>query len=72
MKLIVKVEGMHCNGCKMTLENELKANKLVTSATVNLEEQTALVECVDKTKNKDIEKIVKKAGFKCLEIKEEE
>ncbi len=71
MKLIVKVEGMHCNGCKVSLERELKNHKYVLDAKVNLEEQTAYIEGTDKLNNNHIKKIIKSAGFKCLDIQEE-
>lgn len=71
MFLKVIIEGMHCNGCKLALERELNDDPEVIKATVNLEEQCAYLEVVDKIKLKRIEKIIKKAGFKCLDIKEE-
>lgn len=72
MKLICKIEGMHCNGCRTTLENELNESKNIESASVDLESATARVVCDENVSNKDIEKIVKKAGFKCVEIIKED
>lgn len=71
MKLIAKIEGMHCNGCRLTLENELNNSKIVKNVSVNLENKTASIEVFDNTKLKDIEKIIKKTGFKCIQINEE-
>ena len=44
MKKTIKVDGMHCNHCKMRVEKALKALSGVTSAVVNLEAKTAEIE----------------------------
>lgn len=70
MKLKLIIEGMHCNGCKKALENELKEDKNIKSVSVNLEEGSATLEVEEKVKFKTLEKLVKKAGFKCTNIEE--
>jgi len=70
MILKVTIHGMHCNGCRTILENELNDSELVINASVNLEEKIAIIEVDKKTKFKDIEKIIKKCGFKCTKIEE--
>ena len=44
MKKIIKVDGMHCDHCKMRVEKALKKISGVTSAIVNLESKTAEIE----------------------------
>lgn len=72
MKLIAKIEGMHCNGCRTTLELALNDSKNIEKVSVNLEDAEATIEAKDNIKFKEIEKIVKKAGFKCVSITETE
>jgi len=50
MEKKMKIEGMMCNHCKMTVENALKSVDGVTDAVVNLEEKTATV-----TLSKDVD-----------------
>ena len=50
MEKKMKIEGMMCNHCKMTVENALKSVDGVTDAVVNLEEKTATI-----TLSKDVE-----------------
>ena len=42
-KLVLKVNGMMCNHCSMTVEKLCKAEKNVTDAEVSLEEKTVTV-----------------------------
>ncbi|MBP2637304.1 MAG: copZ [Firmicutes bacterium] len=42
-EIILKIEGMSCGHCKMSVENALKAVAGVTSASVDLEKKQALV-----------------------------
>lgn len=50
MEKKMKIEGMMCNHCKMTVEKALKSVDGVTDAVVNLEEKTATV-----TLSKDVD-----------------
>ena len=43
MEKKMKIEGMMCNHCRMTVEKALKGVDGVTDAAVNLEEKTATV-----------------------------
>ena len=66
MKKIIKVDGMHCNHCKMRVEKALKALNGVTSAVVNLEAKTAEIESGSEIDDKVIEAAVDDAGFKVI------
>ncbi len=44
MKSVLKVEGMTCGHCKMTVEKALKGVSGVSSALVNLENKSVTVE----------------------------
>jgi copper chaperone CopZ len=66
MKKTIKVDGMHCNHCKMRVEKALKALTGVTSAVVNLEAKTAEIESTSEIDDKDIAAAVDDAGFKVI------
>ena len=63
MEVKIKIEGMHCNGCVRTLENEFNASGLVDDVSVSLEDSMAIVKVKNNVKIKELEKIVKNAGF---------
>jgi len=64
MKTIIKVKGMSCGGCRMSVENALKRVPGVVSADVSLERAEASVEFDEsKAALKDLKAAVAKAGF---------
>ena len=47
--IILKIEGMSCNHCKMAVENALKAVPGVTNAVVDLaKKEAAVTGCADR------------------------
>ena len=66
MKKTIKVDGMHCNHCKMRVEKALKAIKGVDSALVNLEAKTAEIESATEIDDALIDAAVDDAGFKVI------
>ena len=66
MKKIIKVDGMHCNHCKMRVEKVLKALSGVTSAVVNLEDKTAEIESDSEIDDTAINSAIDDAGFKVI------
>lgn len=64
-KVILKVEGMKCNGCKTRLENYLNSKDGV-NAKVDLENKEAVIEYDDKLEIKDLENYIDDMGFKSL------
>ncbi len=66
MKKIIKVEGMHCNHCKMRVEKALKGLKGVSSAIVNLEAKTAEIESDSEIDNATIATAIDDAGFSVM------
>ena len=66
MKKTIKVDGMHCNHCKMRVEKPLKGLTGVTSAVVNLEAKTAEIESNAEIDDTAIEAAVDDAGFKVI------
>ncbi|MBR4571575.1 MAG: heavy-metal-associated domain-containing protein [Candidatus Riflebacteria bacterium] len=66
MKKTIKVDGMHCNHCKMRVEKALKGLTGVTSAVVNLEAKTAEIESNAEIDDTAIEAAVDDAGFKVI------
>ena len=64
-EVVLKIEGMHCNGCSTRLERVLNNSEGVNKAKVELEKAEATIE-FDETKI-SIEKIkeaIEDAGFK--------
>ena len=66
MKKTIKVDGMHCNHCKMRVEKALKGLAGVVSAVVNLEAKTAEIESSSEIDDAAIEAAVDDAGFKVI------
>lgn len=63
-KTTIRVKGMSCGHCKMTVEKALKANKCVTDASVNLETGEAKAEyddCLDSIDT--LKKAIEEAGY---------
>ncbi len=63
-KVIIGVEGMSCNHCKMAVEKELKSLQGVKDAVVSLESKNAEIEYDENMV--DIEKLrqaIKDAGY---------
>ena len=66
-KTTIKVKGMSCNHCKMTVEKALKENKCVTGVSVDLENGEAKVvyeDCLDSIDT--LKKAVEDAGYKVV------
>ena len=66
MKKIIKVDGMHCNHCKMRVEKALKGLSGVTSAIVNLETKTAEIESTSEIDDNLINTAIDDIGFKVI------
>ena len=62
-KTKVKVYGMTCSACKSKIETELESDKGIKKAKVSLKSKTVEVEHTSKTTKKDIEQIIKNAGY---------
>lgn len=65
MQEVLKVEGMHCDGCVRSVTNAIKRVDGVRDAVVSLEKETALVEFDgEETKLEEIRKAVLDAGYR--------
>lgn len=60
-ELVLKIEGMSCGHCKMSVENALKAIPGVTSASVNLEKKEAII--TGSAEREALVKAVEDVGF---------
>lgn len=67
-KKILKITGMHCASCAINIENDLKKEKGVSSASVNFATKKAMVE-YDKSAidESGIKNVIKKSGYKVEE-----
>ena len=64
---VIKVEGMSCNHCKMSVETAVKKIAGVVVAEVNLEEKTLQVEYDnEKTDMARIRQAVEDVGFEAV------
>jgi copper chaperone CopZ len=60
----LKISGMHCSGCSSNVEKALKSVKGVSSATVDLKANKAVVDFDPAlTGEKELVSAVKKAGY---------
>lgn len=64
-KIILKIDGMHCNGCAERLEKVLNKKDSIKKASVNFDNKEAIIE-YDDISIKDIEEFIEDAGFKSL------
>ena len=67
MKQEIKVEGMTCNHCAMSIKNEIATIEGVTSIVVDHESATAIVESEGVT-NEALSAAIEEAGYKALEF----
>ncbi len=67
-KVVLKVEGMHCDGCKNRLEDYLNSKEGV-EAKVSLEKKEAEISYDDKVTLADLEEYIDDMGFKSLGTK---
>ncbi|MCH5276191.1 MAG: heavy-metal-associated domain-containing protein [Lachnospiraceae bacterium] len=65
---LVKIDGMHCNHCKESVENALEELEGVT-VKVHLKKGEALVQAAGNLEEGIIREAVKKAGFSVIDIK---
>lgn len=68
MKVIVNVNGMNCNHCKMAVEKVLNTVDGVVSAEVNLEAKNASVTLSKEVADSDLMNVVNEAGFEAVSV----
>lgn len=68
MKKIMKVNGMSCNHCKMSVEKALNAVNGVTAASVNLDAGTVDITLSQEVDNAILQNAVNEAGFEAGEV----
>ncbi|OEH86093.1 hypothetical protein BHU72_14295 [Desulfuribacillus stibiiarsenatis] len=62
--ILIKVEGMSCGHCKMSIENTLNAVEGITKAEVNLADKTATVTYTEEIIiPEDIKNLIDDLGF---------
>ncbi len=63
----VRIEGMHCQHCKNSVENSIN-NIEGATAVVNLKKNVAVVSVDRDVSDEDIRAAVESVGFRCVEI----
>ncbi|MBP5678248.1 MAG: heavy-metal-associated domain-containing protein [Bacilli bacterium] len=64
-KIILNIDGMHCDKCAERLENALKKKENIKSAKVSFETRKAVIEYENITKEQ-IEEYIEDIGFQSL------
>ena len=62
-KIVINIEGRHCESCQSRVEKALLKENEIISAKVNLKEKNAEIE-YEKLNKKDIKNIIETLGFK--------
>lgn len=65
---IIKIEGMQCNHCKMTVEKVLGTIEGISKVEVNLESKTAKIQMSKEIDDNIIKNAIEEAGFKVANI----
>ena len=68
MKVIVNVNGMNCNHCKMSVEKALNSVEGVVSAEVNLDAKNVEVTLSKEVDDKTLLSVVNEAGFNGVSV----
>ena len=68
MKVIVNVNGMNCNHCKMAVEKALNTVDGVVSAEVNLEAKNASVTLSKEVADSDLMNVINEARFEAVSV----
>ena len=55
---VVKIEGMQCNHCKMSVEKALTSLEGVTKVEVSLEKKTAIIESQKEIDDNKIKQVI--------------
>ena len=66
MEKVIKIEGMMCMHCVAHVKEALSSLKGVESVEVSLEKGEAIITSKKEIKDKDIEKVISKAGYKVI------
>ena len=66
MEKVIKIEGMMCMHCVAHVKEALESLKGVKSVEVSLEKNEAVITSEKEIKDKDIEKVISKAGYKVI------
>ncbi len=65
-KIVLKIEGMSCDGCRNRLEKFLSKKKGIQKVEVSLEKKLAYIECEDNVSIDELNDYVDDAGYKSL------
>lgn len=63
-RIVLKITGMHCSGCAMTVTRALKKVNGVLNAEVHLPSNTAVVEAGEEVSLDALTAAVEKVGYK--------
>ena len=64
----IRIEGMHCEHCKMTVEKALNGVQGITDVEVILDNKEAVIKYEKDISNDKIREVIEEAGFEVKEI----
>ena len=64
----IKIEGMHCNHCKLAVENVLNKIDGIEKAEVYLDKKQATIQTNKEVSNDQIKAAIEEEGFEVVEI----
>ena len=65
----IKIEGMSCNHCKMSVEKALNSIEGISKVEVDLEKKQAVIESNVEIENDKIKEVIEEQGFEVKDIK---
>ena len=65
-KVVLKIEGMSCDGCRYRLEKFLNNKDDIKKAKVSLDEKLAYIECDDETSIDTLNEYVSDCGYESM------
>lgn len=65
-KVVLKIEGMSCDGCKNRLEKFLSKKEEIKNVKVSLDEKLAYIECDDEVSTDKLNEYVSDCGYESL------
>ena len=64
----IKIEGMQCNHCKMSVEKALKKIDGIENIEVDLDKKQAIIKTSKEVEDIQIKSAIEEEGFKVIEI----
>jgi P-type Cu+ transporter len=67
-KIKLTIEGMHCASCASNVERAVKKIKGVSSASVSVMTNKAIIEAEDNLNPEELKKVISSVGYKVIQV----